>query len=245
MKLRVFDTWRYSFDLLDRLLFVVAIACSVVYYFYLNLVPVSAVWLIKIIPPVYLGLLSIKHVAGSRGLFLAAAVFFYAAADIAFFLNEAGGWSSGLLFFACACLFYFLTFYSTFHFRKFLLTPILLATAYIVALYFYILFMGENQSVWIGVLLALQLIMLAGNLFAREVDKTVMVGTFLFLFASSILFLNRYLFGKDDLYLISQIAFMGSYFCIAGGYLFDLTMQDIGVPGPGSRFGIFFKNSFR
>ena len=245
MKLRLFDTLRYSFDLLDRLLFVVAIASTGVYYFYLNLVPGGAVWLIKIIPPVYLGLLSIKHVAGNRGLSLAAALFLYAAADVAFFLNESGGWTVGLLLLASSSLFYFLTFYSTFHFRKILVTPVLIAAVYIVVLYFYIIFVGENVPAALGVLFAVQLLMLIGNLFARGVDKTVMVGTFLFLLASAILFLNHYLYGKEDLYLISQIGFMGSYFCIGGGYLFDLTMQDIGIPGPGSRYGIFFKNSFR
>lgn len=218
---QLMQTWRERFSLFDRVLFLTAALAAILFAALRSFTPFPGDIFLKSIPIAYLALLSLKHVTGSHGVWLAVGLTFSAAGDIVLEYNPGGWFAFGLGLFLIAHLCYIFLFKKEFAFRLYWLPVAALTAVYGAAMATYLV--PRLGSMLFPVLAYLLVISGMGIFAAFRVGANlpVYLGALFFLASDSFIALNR--FATPDaitLFLIMPTYYVAQ-FLIAGGYIFD------------------------
>ena len=214
------QVWINKFDPLDKFIFISAAFFAILFMATGSLLPYSGDFIVKAIPAFFLGLLALKHVHGTQGIFLFIGMCFCAAGDIAL-VHGKKHLLLGIAFFLVGHIFLILTFRRDFLYRPYW-TPVALM----------LIFYGACMLIFLIPLLGKMLFPVAAYLsiivsmgifavFREQKSKIVFYGALLFLLSDSLIALNVFI--KRDPYssfMIGPTYFL-ALFMIAGGYLFD------------------------
>ena len=225
MNLTFLELWKNKFNLLDKFLFLAAVFFSLLSASLAARRPYVGDFLMIAIPALYLSLLALKHVIGRRGILLFFGLLFCAGGDIALALDQRAYFELGIGLFIIGHLFYIATFLKDFEYRRFH-APVAVALG-VFGCVLAILLVPRLGDMKIPVLFYLFIIfsMSACALFRRQKSKLVFYGSLLFIFSDSMIALNRF-YPQDEwtVLLIMPTYYLAQFF-IAGGYLFDPTVE--------------------
>ena len=213
--------WTERFTTLDRVLLIVSVVSAVLFMALRPMTPFPGDIFLKALPVAYLALLSLKHVTGSHGVWLAVALGFSAAGDIVLEYNPRAFFVYGLALFLMAHVCYIVLFKKDFAFRAYWLPVAALTALYGAGIAAYLV--PRLGGLLFPVLVYILAIAGMGIFAAFRVGANlpIFLGALFFLCSDSFIALNRFTAPDAVTPLLIMPTYYIAQFLIACGYIFD------------------------